>query len=419
MTTQQVSTIQSQSTPSPMGKPVDFGSVVPAFGLDCTSGLLPQNGMSSCMALQGLPAAGQSYQESNCMSMSFYQLVPAMTIDATTGFVTGSIYIPVPMNPSMCASPMPITMPGTAENSTVMQANMPFGAQEDNDSRCQEIAASTSKALLEALLEGRQNRPKMPKAAWRTQWTAPTGITQSAATSVTAEQTEDSSQTCIPKPRTPGAVIRAVSGSSCSSVATTAASFPTLAETTRGLGGQKTRHRRSKKGLLAPALSAEDDYTAEEPVMNASAVSEFTTVMVKNVPNKYSRDQLVAEFTKDFKGLIDFLYLPIDFKNGCNIGYCFINFVSSNACGQFMSLFNERSCIRHLESKKRAEVKPARIQGFEENVKRLRNSAVMNELLDHPDWMPLILDSNGDELPFPMPQQPIPPVRPRSSKKVP
>jgi len=142
----------------------------------------------------------------------------------------------------------------------------------------------------------------------------------------------------------------------------------------------------------------------------------YTTVMLRNIPNKYTREMLVKQLNQDFRGEFDFVYLPIDFKNRCNVGYGFINFRTVEACDTFVTKFNGvdvRKCLPGLNSRKVAEVTPARVQGLDENVRRLRNSPVMNELAFHPEWMPLLLDKGGEETPFPMPEQPCPPVKPR------
>ena len=39
-----------------------------------------------------------------------------------------------------------------------------------------------------------------------------------------------------------------------------------------------------------------------------------TTVMIKNIPNKYSQQMLLQAIDHKFSGTYDFLYLPIDFK---------------------------------------------------------------------------------------------------------
>merc|ERR1712151_1100613 len=128
---------------------------------------------------------------------------------------------------------------------------------------------------------------------------------------------------------------------------------------------------------------------------------------------------LVKQLTQDFRGRFDFVYRPIDFKNKCNVGYGFINFRTPGACEEFVNKFNGadvRKCLPGLNSRKICEVTPARVQGLDENVRRLRNSPVMNQLMDHPEWMPLLFDEEGEEEPFPSPDQPLPPVKSRSGR---
>jgi len=144
-----------------------------------------------------------------------------------------------------------------------------------------------------------------------------------------------------------------------------------------------------------------------------------TTVMLRNIPNKYTRSMLVDQMKVDFKGEIDFLYLPIDFRNRCNVGYAFINFRSVEAMERFVLAYNGVSvtkCLPGLNSHKIAQVTPARVHGLHDNVERLRNSPIMSELADHPEWMPLLLDENGDSVPFPEPEHGLPAMKPRGRR---
>jgi hypothetical protein len=53
-----------------------------------------------------------------------------------------------------------------------------------------------------------------------------------------------------------------------------------------------------------------------------------TTLMIKNIPNKYTSKMLLAAIDEKNQGTYNFLYLPIDFKNKCNVGYAFINMLN-------------------------------------------------------------------------------------------
>ena len=59
----------------------------------------------------------------------------------------------------------------------------------------------------------------------------------------------------------------------------------------------------------------------------AKGEDKRTTVMIKNIPNKYTQKMLLQKINETHKDQYDFFYLPIDFKNQCNVGYAFINFV--------------------------------------------------------------------------------------------
>ena len=103
-----------------------------------------------------------------------------------------------------------------------------------------------------------------------------------------------------------------------------------------------------------------------------------TTLMLKNIPNKYTQKTLLEAIDEQMEGKYDFFYLPIDFKNRCNIGYAFINMISLNAVVEFYDAFNGRKWTR-FNSEKVASVAYARIQGKQALVGHFRNSNVLFE----------------------------------------
>ena len=52
-----------------------------------------------------------------------------------------------------------------------------------------------------------------------------------------------------------------------------------------------------------------------------------TTIILKNITNKYKLNDLVKEIDKSFWGKYDYINLPIDYERKLNLGYAFINFV--------------------------------------------------------------------------------------------
>lgn len=97
--------------------------------------------------------------------------------------------------------------------------------------------------------------------------------------------------------------------------------------------------------------------------------TNVTTVMMRNLPNKYMQDLLLKETQEHgyhLKRDIDFFYLPMDRNNGANLGYCFINFVSSNTALSFVKAFQGKR-MRRFNSSKTIALMPASIQGYEAN----------------------------------------------------
>ncbi|GMK59566.1 hypothetical protein CspeluHIS016_0801720 [Cutaneotrichosporon spelunceum] len=123
----------------------------------------------------------------------------------------------------------------------------------------------------------------------------------------------------------------------------------------------------------------------------AAGLDNRTTVMVKDVPNKLSRQELVDILNQVVPGHFDFVYLRFDFHNHCNVGYAFVNFTSTGALLEF---YRARVGKRWnlFSSEKVLQVGYANIQGKVALVNKFRNSAVMDV---QEQWRPQIFYSDG------------------------
>ncbi|CAL1146315.1 unnamed protein product [Cladocopium goreaui] len=114
-------------------------------------------------------------------------------------------------------------------------------------------------------------------------------------------------------------------------------------------------------------LGSEDASFQSMDASAAAALSGQTTVMLKNVPLKYSQRKLLRELlSAGFQGKMDFMYLPIDPRTRASRGFAFCNFTSPQAAEHFYSIFHRKRLKSH-SAEVTLEVAAAEVQGFEAN----------------------------------------------------
>ena len=119
-----------------------------------------------------------------------------------------------------------------------------------------------------------------------------------------------------------------------------------------------------------------------------------SSLMVRNIPNKYTQQMLLGEFAAAGHGpdKMDFFYLPIDFKNRCNRGYAFVNFVDYKDIVPFVDRYNGTGW-KSFNSEKICDITYARIQGKAAMLKRFENSALMTK---DDEYRPMVFVSHGE-----------------------
>lgn len=115
-----------------------------------------------------------------------------------------------------------------------------------------------------------------------------------------------------------------------------------------------------------------------EEYRNAAPSSPPTTLMIRNIPNRYTQRELIMELEDlGFAGTFDFLYIPLDKGTMSNVGYAFVNFTEPSWAQKCMASFQNYRFKRHRKiSGKIAAISVAHIQGLEANLAHYENAAV-------------------------------------------
>ncbi|KAK9934523.1 hypothetical protein M0R45_021663 [Rubus argutus] len=166
------------------------------------------------------------------------------------------------------------------------------------------------------------------------------------------------------------------------------------------------RSNRGRKGKQPKKYDTR--FLIKEDVMIESTSDTRTTLMIKNIPNKYSQKLLLSmldnhcihcneQILRDGDEVqplssYDFVYLPIDFNNKCNVGYGFVNMTSPEATWRLYKAFHHQNW-EVFNSRKICEVTYARVQGLEALKEHFKNSKFPSEM-DH--YLPVVFSPPRD-----------------------
>merc|ERR1719356_2010318 len=117
-----------------------------------------------------------------------------------------------------------------------------------------------------------------------------------------------------------------------------------------------------------------------------------TTMMLRNIPNKYTQNTLMQEINDfGYAGTYNFFYLPMDVHNRSNVGYAFINSEQPEAADRFHRSFADHR-FQRFHSRKIGGVCVAHVQGLDANLRHFENRAVTQARNDQ--YRPVVLQGS-------------------------
>lgn len=104
--------------------------------------------------------------------------------------------------------------------------------------------------------------------------------------------------------------------------------------------------------------------------------------MIKNIPIKFTQNDMRKLIDKNFDGKYDFFYLPMDLTTKCNVGFAFINMIHPLFILDFFLEFHCQKwseTVPQCNSQKYCEIMYANMQGIDEIKKELRDKNIMKK----------------------------------------
>lgn len=123
-----------------------------------------------------------------------------------------------------------------------------------------------------------------------------------------------------------------------------------------------------------------------------------TTIMIRNIPNIMTAEELKDVIDKVCPGRCNFMYLRFDFGKHKNVGYAFANFLTAADVLTFYRAYNGKEYVEGMGwhpvfGPRRGEIAYATCQGQECAIEKFRNSSIMDEF---PGYRPRLFWSEED-----------------------
>jgi hypothetical protein len=169
-------------------------------------------------------------------------------------------------------------------------------------------------------------------------------------------------------------------------------------------GGEDGFAAASAASVSTPSAAQKPRWSDWEPEASESvfvpSVSSRTSVMMRNLPNDYTREMLLELLdAHGFQGEYDFIYLPVDFKRKAGLGYAFVNFSRPEVAERIFATMQGFKRWQYSSTKVLEVSWGEPLQGLDAHVDRYRNSPVMHR--DVPDKFKPLLFQGNVRVPFP------------------
>ena len=143
-------------------------------------------------------------------------------------------------------------------------------------------------------------------------------------------------------------------------------------------GGPRSKAAEGHKSGAPGSNSREPGEFHLNPVEILSGKDVRTTLMIKNIPNKYTEKMILQQIDECCKDGYDFFYLPIDFRNKCNVGYAFMNMKTTEDILPLYAHLNNKKWAR-FKSEKVCVLTYGRIQGFSALISHFQRVSLRHE----------------------------------------